>query len=106
MGNYYYTQEEAATIQKLVLTLQDAKYPDKVNENIKRYKERLYWIMKSINKNKESVKANEGLRDLFRRWKVEWGGKDNWIAYDIGDKLNKWVGLQPLVKYEEDAENR
>lgn len=102
MGNIVYTEKELEQQDKIATTLIDAKYPAWVNDKIKKWKERLFWVCKAMQK-KDYDKANELLEDIYTKWYLDYEDKHNWIAYDIGSKLNVLMGLPPrTVEYEEE----
>ena len=47
------------------------------------------------------MKVISKLRKLYYDWQLEFGGKDNWYAYTIADKLLIMKGITPKPIYEE-----
>lgn len=101
MDKYCY-EEEYATILRMVQALQNPKYPAWINDKIKRDAKLLWDVRTRMKKNSKNDDADNKLREIFRRWDLEFGGKDNWIAYGIGDALVRFAGMEPVVKYEDE----
>ena len=102
MSNIHNYEEEYATIQRMVSALQNPNYPAWVNNNIKRDAKLLWDVRIRMKNHSKNDDANEKLRRIYLSWNLEFGGKDNWIAYGIGDSLVHFAGMEPKTTYEDE----
>lgn len=101
MGMYIGTVE----LVSLLGRLQDTKYHSRYNNIIKKELSRLNSVIQLIKDTKDSdpkcKEANTLLTKVYIDNFLDWQGEDNWFCYDLGNKLNKEAGLEPLHKFEE-----
>ena len=82
-----------------VREIQDVRFKGKDNAFIKKERHRLAEVVSLIKSGEPSTEANELLRQIFKEHNYDIEGKDNEFCYALGDKLNAYVGLPPLISY-------
>ena len=103
-AGYVQGYEKTAEDKKwdFVREIQDVKFRDKDNAFIKKERHRLSEVVSLIKIGEPSPEANELLRKIFSEHGYDIDGKDNEFCYALGDKLNAYVGLPPLISYVEE----
>lgn len=104
MGNfagYIYSQEERMAQQLFFNAIVGgAQYKAHYGKVIYKAIDDLWEAMKSI-KDNQAEKAETTIRNVYKRFRLEPEGRDNWFCYDLADRIVKYAGKEPQIMYEE-----
>lgn len=78
---------------KFIQAMMDSSFKDFYNNLIRKEGKELYEIAMLINTEDDNHEANDRLRALYQRRRLEWEGRDNSFCYALADKMIKWRGF-------------
>lgn len=101
MGNfagYIYSDEERAAQNVFCNAMLCGEYKQFYSHVIIKSIDDLWEAMKAVTESPEN--AERTIRSVYKRWKLEPDGRDNWFCYDLADRIVRYAGKEPQIMYE------